>query len=388
VKIIAHLDMDSFYASIEERDNPQYQGLPVAVGALPNGGSGRGVVSTANYKAREYGIFSAMPISVAWRLSEEAGRQGRPRAIFLPVDMKRYAENSKRVMEIVRQVMEKEVKSAIIEQTSIDEAYLDLSFTGSYEKAESLAEKIKKDIREKEKLTCSVGIGQNKLIAKLASAKNKPDGLTAVTLSQISGFMDSIGLRDIPGIGPKTEEKLNKKGIMSISGLLKLTKDELVGMFGKWGEDIYDKARGIDESELETGRETKSISEQETFGKDTLSGLFLIEKLRKLVKEVHIRMILENIKTFKTVTITVRFFDFETKNKAHTIEMASDDRDLLEREALKLFLPFLDKRGNPKLKPLRLIGVGIENFNRKNDNNKESGKERSGQTDLFDNNQI
>jgi DNA polymerase IV (DinB-like DNA polymerase) len=163
MRIIAHIDMDAFFASVEERDKEWLNGLPIVIGSDPQDGKGRGVVSTANYKAREYGIKSAVPISIAWKLSEEAHKQGKPRAVFITPNMEKYSAISARIMAILRSYAEH------IEEASIDEAYFDLSPLGSYEKAAKVAEKIREEIVKKESLTASIGIGPNKLVAKIAS---------------------------------------------------------------------------------------------------------------------------------------------------------------------------------------------------------------------------
>src|SRR3989344_6219044 len=201
-KIIAHLDMDAFFASVEERENPRWQGLPIVVGADPHStgseqGHGRGVVSTANYAARKYGIHSAMPISRAWKLSEEAVRRGEPKAIFLPVNGKLYGQVSEKIMAIIHQFADK------VEQASIDECYFALP-TEDYTGAEKTAKQIKAEVETKEQLTCSIGLGPNKLIAKIASGKNKPDGLTIVEPDQVLDFLAPLPVRELPGVGPKT----------------------------------------------------------------------------------------------------------------------------------------------------------------------------------------
>jgi DNA polymerase IV (DinB-like DNA polymerase) len=363
MRIIAHLDMDAYFAAIEERDNPEFAGLPIVVGADPKNGMGRGVVSTANYCARHYGIHSAMPISKAWRLAYTAEKNGGLKTIFLPVSMDKYVKVSDKIIGIVQK------NTSIFEQTSIDEAYLDLSsqcqeknIIGGWEKAIEIIKTIKKEIWENEHLTASVGIGPNKLIAKLVSAKFKPDGLKAVRSDEINSFLDPLSVGDIPGIGPKTEEFLHRQKIFKVSDLKKISYEQLVSWFGKWGSDIYQKVRGEDDSEVSNDREVKSISEQETFEKDTLEASFLIGKLEAMAKRVIKRLHGEEIKGFRTVTLTVRFFDFETKSKAHTLKSVADSYDILKIETLKLLLPFLDRRANSRLKPIRLIGVGVENF--------------------------
>lgn len=356
LRIIAHLDMDAYFAAIEERDNPHLRGKPVVIGADPKNGMGRGVVSTANYPARVYGIHSAMPISTAWRLSQNAARSGKPLTVFLPVDMVRYVKVSEKIMVILKKYV------PVVEQTSIDEAYLDLSFTGNYEEAVSLVKKIKTEIYEKENLTASVGIGPNKLIAKLISSKFKPNGLKVITENEVRSFLDPLPVGDIPGIGPKTEEVLHKQRIFRVSDLTKISREQLIQWFGKWGSDMFDKARGMDAGIVSAEHEIKSISSQETFDKDNLDSPLIIDKLYSMSESVIKNMKSEKITGFKTVTITVRFFDFETKSKAHSLKDYANSPQILKVESLKLLLPFLDKRSNPKLKPIRLIGVGIENF--------------------------
>lgn len=397
MQIIAHLDMDSFFASIEERANPQFVGLGIVVGADPKNGTGRGVVSTANYLARKYGIHSAMPITNAWRLAQGAIKRGEPKTVFLPVNGSYYSQVSDRIFELVRKYV------PVVEQTSIDEAYLDLSFclydnqsynfmtnTGDrlhlsskgiekgYDSAFVLIKKIKEEIKKQEKLTAKAGIAPNKLIAKIASSQSPAGGLVVVKPDEAEGFLDPLPIGDIPGIGPKTEEFFHKKRIFKVADLKKISKEEFKAWMGppatrsyamragKWGEEIYLKARGIDNSQVVVEREIKSVSEQETFEKDTLSPAFILGRLDKLATRVIERMKEEEISHFKTVTIIVRFADFTTKNRSHTLKSSTNSLSVFKNEAIKLLLPFLDRRENPNLKKIRLIGAGIENFTEEN----------------------
>jgi DNA polymerase IV (DinB-like DNA polymerase) len=346
--------MDAFFAAIEERDTSALRGLPLAVGADPRGGKGRGVVATSNYLAREYGIHSATPISTAWRLSEAARRAGKPPVVFVSVDMKKYAAESERVMAIVRRFV------PLVEQASIDEAYGDLSFTDSYEAAEKLCRTIKDTIRSEVRLTASVGIGPNKLIAKIASGMRKPDGLTVVHEDEAESFLAPLSVRAIPGIGPKTEAELAKKSIRLVKDLKQFTVEEMQVRFGKRGLDLYEKIRGRDDSPVELFYEPKSVGEQETFEQDTLDSRFLVRELTVLCQGVIDRLRRESFTDFRTLVLTVRFADFDTKSRSHTLPEPAADVAVLQREALKLLMPFLDRRENPRRKLIRLLGVRVE----------------------------
>ena len=354
MKIIGHLDMDAFFAAIEERDHLQWRGLPLVVGADPAGGQGRGVVATANYPARAYGIHSAMPISRAWRLSQAAQHRGRPGVIFLPPRFPRYEEVSRRVMEIIKKY------SPLVEEASIDEAYFDLSHAGNYPRAAEICSQIKKDIRDQEHLTASVGLGPNRLIAKIASDFKKPDGLTVVLPEDAEAFLAPLPVRKIPGIGPQTEKFLAPRGVKLVQDLKRFSREELQEMFGKWGLDLYEKVRGRGSAVLTTAWEPKSIGEQETFPQDTLDLSFIFQRLSGLCRGVHERLLAEGFLSFRTVVVTVRFADFDTHSRAHTLPEAADSLRTLHFEAMKLLMPFLDNRENPKNKLIRLLGVRVE----------------------------
>ncbi|MBI1957283.1 MAG: DNA polymerase IV [Candidatus Niyogibacteria bacterium] len=360
-RIIAHLDLDAFFAAVEERDHPWLQGKPLVVGADPNGGCGRGVVSTASYAARAYGIRSAMPISKAWQLSEAARRAGKEPATFLLGNHHRYAEVSGAVMEIVRHRVS---NIGATEQSGIDEIYCDLSFTESFENAEVFVRKIKNEIREREFLTISAGIGPNKLIAKIASERQKPDGLTLVRPEQVQDFLDPLPARVIPGIGPKTDGALAKNGVKTIRDLRAFSREKLIERFGKWGSDLYKKARGEDDSPVEESDEIKSVGEQETFETDTLELAFVCERLNALCSDVFRRFLRDGFKTFRTIALTVRFADFQTQSRAHSLKTPARTESVLRFEALKSLLPFFDKRENPQSKKLRLIGVRVEKLSK------------------------
>ncbi len=371
MRIIGHLDMDAFFAAIEERDNPRLAGLPIVVGSDPKGGMGRGVVSTANYAARAYGIRSALPISTAWRLSDAAERKGLPPAAFLDVHMQKYGEVSRRIMAILR------THAAHVQEASVDEAYFDLSFLADeissdpYENARELARIIKKEIKEAEGLTASIGIGPNKLIAKIASDAEKPNGLTVVCEEDAENFIAPMGIRVIPGIGPKTEQKLNGLGVRLVRDVKKFSSEELRTLLGKFGPELYEKARGRSESPLVEDAEAKSIGAHETFlndmppGDTRASRKALEDALKSLAGDVHRRFEKQvaagaAFTKFKSITLTVRFDDFVTKNRSVTLSLPSDSLATIQFQALRLFMPFLDRRENPDRKSFRLLGVRVE----------------------------
>lgn len=345
--------MDAFFAAVEERGNPEWRGKPIVVGADPREGKGRGVVSTANYKAREYGIHSALPITTAWRYSEQARKKGLEPVIFLSVNFKSYSAASKAVMEIVAR------HSPLVEQASIDEAYFDLTFAGSHETAEEICRAIKDEIRQTG-LTASVGIGPNKLIAKIASDRQKPDGLTLVREEEAADFLMPLPIRKIPGVGPKAESKLNRLGVRTVADLRKFSSVELEDLMGKWGADLFRKVRGLDDAPVGESFETKSIGEQDTFLRDTLDPTTILERLGELSRSVFASSRAGGFTSFRTVVVTVRFADFETKTRSRTFPEPITQSSRLEFEAMKLLMPFLDGRENPGRKLIRLIGVRVE----------------------------
>lgn len=342
-RIILHIDMDYFFAQIEERENPRFKGKPVVVGSDPKGGKGRGVVSTANYIARKYGIHSALPISKAYQLC--------PDAIFLPVNMEFYEKVSESIMEIIKKYSTKQ------EITSLDEAYLDLSFLKNYQEAENLAKKLKEKILEKEKLTSTIGIGPNKIIAKMATNKGKPNGLFVVKLNEVDKFLEPLDIEDLPGIGPKTAEKLRIIGVDNIKKLKELPKTELIEMFGKVGETIYQRTRGFDESPVISEETIKSIGKEHTFEKDTRDSKVIFGILENLIEGVH-KEIIENDFSFKTITVVCRFQGFETHTKSKTLEGRTKNFNILKKEGKKLLLRFVLE--NPKL--IRLVGLRVSSL--------------------------
>jgi DNA polymerase IV (DinB-like DNA polymerase) len=358
VHIIGHLDMDAFFAAVEERDHPEWRGLPLVVGADPKDGRGRGVVSTANYPARRYGIHSAMPISRAWSLAETARHRGEPETIFITPNFPRYSEISRRIKALIRQHV------PMVQEVGIDEAYLDLSFCQSFSGAADLCRTIKEEIKAQEILTASVGIGPNKLVAKIASDYQKPDGLTVVTAERAEDFLAPLPIRTIPGVGPKTEQFLARQGVRKVADVKRFAPEELERLLGKWGLALYEKVRGRGSALLKTTRDPKSIGEQETFAEDTEDLGFLFERLWAMGRGVLESLKQEGFQTFRTVVITVRFADFETHTRSHTLPRSVSSLRVLQFEVMKLFMPFLDRRENPHRKMIRLLGVRLEKLGR------------------------
>jgi len=358
MRIVAHVDMDAFYASVEERHHPELRGRPVVVGADPKDGAGRGVVTAANYLAREYGIRSAVPISRAWRLAEAARRRGEPQTVFVRDDRSLYREVSGRIMTIIAHGV------TAFEEASIDEAYLDLSSLGGWEGAEGHARALKREVFEREGLTCSVGLGPNKLVAKIASDARKPDGLTVVRPDEVQGFLDPLRARVIPGIGPKTEAFLQARNITTIAELRSIELAQLREWFGRGGEDLHQKARGISDDPVTNEWERKSVGEQETFEEDRLDPAFILGRADALAAEVFRRFVAEGFATFRTVTVTVRFTGFVTVSRSRTGRDPLGTLDPLQAEVRTLLEPFFDARENPKGKKIRLIGVRVEKLSR------------------------
>jgi DNA polymerase IV (DinB-like DNA polymerase) len=342
-RIIFHVDMDHFFTAVEERENPEYKGKPVIVGADPKSGKGRGVVSTCNYEARKFGVRSGMPISKAWKLC--------PQAIYLPVNYELYTKVSERIMSLLRKYADK------FEQWGIDEAFLDVtSKVKDYAEAEALAMEIKREIYEKEGLTCSIGVGPNKLVAKIASDYKKPDGLTIVKEEEAENFLAPLPVRKLLWVGRKTEQKLKTMGIKTIDDLARYDPTALAEVFGVMGIQMYLMAHGIDKSKVEERGEIKSISRETTFEEDTSDFDFVLMALDRLSEEVHKDVLRQNL-YFKTVTVKVRYENFETHTHSRTLPLITNKLEELKRASKELLQAYL--RHDRKI---RLIGVRVSNF--------------------------
>ena len=342
-RIIFHLDMDHFYTAVEERERPELKGKPVIVGADPKQGNGRGVVSTSNYEARKAGVWSGMPISRAWRLC--------PEAVYLPTNFPLYIKVSIEVMDIARRYADK------FEQWGIDEAFLDVSErVRDFNEAEALAKEIKREILKEEKLTCSIGVGPNKLVAKVASDFQKPDGLTVVREEQVEAFLSPLPVRKLLWIGKKTEDKLNSMGIKTVGELAQYDPAVLNEMFGVMGLQMHLMARGIDRSEVEQRTGVKSISHETTFEEDTDDAQVVLTALDELSEAVSKEAADQQL-FFKTVTIKLRYENFETHTRSKTLQFMTNRPQDLKKTARELLQAYLRRD-----RKVRLIGVRVSTF--------------------------
>jgi len=344
MRIIMHVDMDYFFAQVEERDNPSLKGKPLVVGANPKQGKGRGVVSTCNYEARAFGITSAMPISLAWKLCTTA--------TFLPRTYQKYSAASREIMRILAAHADR------FEQVGIDEAYLDISACTTYAHAENLGRRIKEEILTKTQLTCSIGIAPNKLLSKIAAGLHKPDGLTLVRPEDAECFLREKKIGVLFGVGPKTEKRLNALGITTCGDLAN-TPLPLSEQLGSFGHHLLALARGIDERELNTAWQTKSIGRQITFEKDHRNPRILLHTIDHLIPELYRQLCTENL-LYKTITLKIRYHDFETHTKSQTLPIPTQNIKHLRIMATQHLPLFLNDPRN-----IRLIGIAIHSLRKK-----------------------
>jgi len=339
-RFIVHLDMDAFFAAIEQRDNPNLRGQPVIIGADPKAGKGRGVVATCSYEARKFGIHSALPISIAY--------QKCPQAVFLKPDMEKYSGVSDRIIEILHTF------THAVEPVSIDEAFLDIS--DAYVHFGTPLQTcllIKSRIKEAVGLTASIGLAPNKLAAKIASEINKPDGMVEVTPENLLDFLRPLNLKNIWGLGEKSRLVLNKAGIKTIGELADRNIREMVALFGKTGAYFWQLANGIDEREVELETEAKSISNEFTFDEDTSAVPEIRAALLSLCEKVSSRLRQSDCKG-KTVTLKIRLTDFQTFTRTVTIKEPTNSVDTIYRKIKLLADSFLTKG-----KKVRLVGVKV-----------------------------
>lgn len=343
-RVIAHMDMDAFFAAVEQRDNPSFMGKPVIIGADPKEGKGRGVVSTCSYEARVFGVHSAMPISKAYQLC--------PKGIFVRGNHKKYSEISHQIFDIL------ESFTPDIQPVSIDEAFMDLTttfhlFGTPLETGRKIKERIKKEVD----LNASIGIAPNKMIAKIASDYCKPDGLIEIKEDKILDFLWPLPIKRLWGVGRKTQSSLEVMGIHTIGDIARTSRQVFVERFGEHGVHLYTLANGIDNRAVEVDDETKSVSNEHTFDQDTQDKEAIYQTLSYLSEKVSRRLRKKDLKG-KTISLKVRTTGFKTFTRAHTVGDRINFFDDIYAQVKKLFDEFYQSHMS-----IRLVGVRVSNFN-------------------------
>jgi DNA polymerase-4 len=341
---IIHVDMDAFFASVEQRDNPEYQGKPLIVGGKPNS---RGVVAACSYEARKFGIHSAMPCSQAYRLC--------PEAIFVPVRFAAYREASVKIREVFWRY------AAQVEPLSLDEAYLDVSYTESFNGiATDIAKAIKDGIKQETGLTASAGVSYNKFLAKVASDMDKPDGLYVIRPEQGAAFVQALKIGKFYGIGLATEKKMHRLDIYTGKDLKAWSRADLKVHFGKPANYYYNIARGIDERPVKSFRERKSLGKETTFAEDILDVDILLAHFKALAEQVFTSLDKHKLEG-KCLTIKVKYKDFTqvTRSKTKALPMTQE-------QALTC-VPQLLKQTEAGKRPVRLVGLTMSRFSIENE---------------------
>lgn len=332
---IIHVDMDAFFASVEQRDNPALRGLPVVVGGPPHG---RGVVSTASYEARKFGIHSAMPSAEAYARC--------PQAIFITSNFGAYGEASKQIQGIFADY------SDLVEPMSLDEAYIDVTGRDAVAIGHTIKERIRREVR----LTASVGVSYNKFLAKIASDLEKPDGFTVIDEARAAELLPTLAVRALPGVGARSEEELQRIGIYTVADLLRSGSDLLTRLFGRRGQELYQLACGIDDRPVGTSGETKSISEETTFAVDVRDRAELERVLTGYAASL-CRQLVRGGNKIRTVTVKARYEDFTNVTRSTTLTDYTCDPDKVAVAACRL----IDKLDLKRHK-IRLIGLHLAGF--------------------------
>ena len=341
--MIIHVDMDAFYASVEQRDNDRFRNRPVIVGADPQGGRGRGVVAAASYEARVFGIHSAMPISRAY--------QACPNGVFLPVRMDRYVEVSERIFKIFYQFTDQ------VEPLSLDEAFLDV--TGSqrlFGAPEVIGGRIQEEILKREKLRASVGVATNKFVAKIASDLKKPNGFVVVVPGKERHFLHDLSVGRLWGVGASTTKRLNQIGCTVIGDVAKQDKKYLAEHLGKIGRRVWYLAQGYDEQRVIPKKISKSMSAERTFRKDTRDSELIGQTLLALSEGLATRLRAKGLRT-KTLTLKYRTAEFDTLTRRKTFQISTDQAGILYGEGEKLMSGISNREDK-----VRLLGLSVSNF--------------------------
>jgi DNA polymerase IV len=337
--IVAHLDLDAFFAAVEELENPELRHVPLVVGGDPHG---RGVVATANYVARGFGIHSAMSAAEALRRC--------PRAVFVRPRHSLYKDYSREVWSTVREIV------PTVEQAGIDEGYLDLGEVApAFDDARAIAEAVRAVVRARTRLSCSLGVSTSKVVAKVASDRRKPGGLTVVRPGREAAFLAPLPIRLLPGVGPRAEERLASLGIATIGDIAGIGDDRLQRVLGgKNGRAIRDRARGVDPRPLEVSTERISISQEETFERDIADPERLHDELRRMAVALAAHLQGRAL-VARTVTTKVRYPDFSIRTRSTSLPVGVDEAERIGDLACSL----LDRALRDRPGPLRLVGVGV-----------------------------
>lgn len=337
---IIHIDMDAFYASVEERDNPQLKGKPLVIAHHPKDTGGRGVVTTANYEARKFGIHSAMSAQVAYRLC--------PEAIFIPPRMDYYKEVSQQIREIYQRYTD------IIEPLSLDEAYLDITENKKgIPSATIIAQQIQREVWREVHLTCSAGVSYNKFLAKIASDFKKPAGITVITPEEAFAFLMTLPIGEFYGVGEKTAEKLEQLNIETGKDLYELESKFLIDEFGKMGYELYRKVRGIDNNPVKNNRERKSIGKEYTYRNVLVNEEQVEEKLRILAGGVADSLARHKLHG-RVVVLKIRYANFETLTRQKSFVTFTKGKNDIFQKAMDLW----DEHGDIE-KEIRLLGITV-----------------------------
>lgn len=340
---IIHIDMDAFFAAIEVRDNPSLRGKPVIIGSDPRLTGGRGVVSTCNYEARAFGVRSAM--------SSKEAYERCPQGIFISGNYEKYQKVGMQVREIFHRYTD------LVEPMSIDEAYLDVTENKlGLSSAVKVAKLIQYDIWKELRLTASAGVSYNKFLAKLASDMEKPRGLTLILPEQAQEVLSNLPIERFHGVGKKTVERLHEMGVFTGKDLLQIPEMTLIDRFGRFGYDLYRKARGISNSPVKVNRIRKSIGKERTYRKLLYREEDAKKELTNLVKRVALSLTRHG-KKGRTIVLKIRYGNFTTLTKRHSLEEAIFQEEAIEREVLEIF----DQVAQPA-KGIRLLGVTVTNF--------------------------
>jgi DNA polymerase IV (DinB-like DNA polymerase) len=347
-RIIIHIDFDYFYAQIEEIRNPTLKSKPVVVSVYSGRTPNSGVVSTANYIARKHGVKSGMPIATAKKKLADAD------AAFLPVDHNYYEQVSNTIMKILKDFADK------FEQTGIDEAYVDVTekTDGNYEAAQKLAQDMKKEVYDKEKLMFSVGIGPNKLIAKIAANMQKPNGLTTIKPEEIEKTLHPMPVEKLPGVGTKTKEKLNALNINTIGELARTNVQKLITVFGQSaGTYLHNASQGIDETPVKAKNAIESISRIATLKENTRDLNLILQRANELCEEVYAALINQGFK-YRTVGIAAVLINLNLRSKSKTLENPTNDLSIFKDTVKELFQKLLAESD----REIRRVGVRLSGF--------------------------